>query len=290
MRRPDLGRDLAGLQQLRRQQPLRLHRRVPARRPVRLQGRLHGLLQPPVRQPRTTTAARALFSGAEYPMVRFLEAQRLQRQLHQRRGRRRSRGSLLLNHKIFISSGHDEYWSATQRAAIEAARDAGVNLAFFSGNEVLLEDALGAERRRDQHPNRTLVVLQGHALHARSRTRSTWTGTWGPALRAAVGRRDAAERADRPVVPGQLRHVRHHGPGRLRQAALVAQHRGRRRSRPASTLTLGAGHARLRVGRRRRQRLPARRPVRPVLDDRQRPRGVHRLRQHDDRTAPRPTT
>nr|WP_246735346.1 DUF4082 domain-containing protein [Rhizobium binae] len=44
-------------------------------------------------------------------------------------------GSLLLNHDAFLSVGHDEYWSAEQRANVEAARDAGVNLAFWSGNE-----------------------------------------------------------------------------------------------------------------------------------------------------------
>ena len=46
------------------------------------------------------------------------------------------RGQLIRNHKTFLSVGHDEYWSGTQRAHVEAARDAGVNLAFFSGNEV----------------------------------------------------------------------------------------------------------------------------------------------------------
>ena len=43
-------------------------------------------------------------------------------------------GELLLDHKVFLSVGHDEYWSAEQRANVEAARDAGVNLAFWSGN------------------------------------------------------------------------------------------------------------------------------------------------------------
>jgi len=36
--------------------------------------------------------------------------------------------------KAFLSVGHDEYWSAPQRANVEAARDQGVNLAFFSAN------------------------------------------------------------------------------------------------------------------------------------------------------------
>ncbi|MBY5361523.1 DUF4082 domain-containing protein [Rhizobium leguminosarum] len=44
-------------------------------------------------------------------------------------------GALLLNHDAYLSVGHDEYWSAEQRANVEAARDAGVNLAFWSGNE-----------------------------------------------------------------------------------------------------------------------------------------------------------
>ncbi|TCM76255.1 uncharacterized protein DUF4082 [Rhizobium sp. BK068] len=44
-------------------------------------------------------------------------------------------GSLLLNHQAYLSVGHDEYWSAEQRANVEAARDSGVNLAFWSGNE-----------------------------------------------------------------------------------------------------------------------------------------------------------
>ena len=46
------------------------------------------------------------------------------------------RGAELLNHKVFLSVGHDEYWSGAQRANVEAARAAGVHLAFWSGNEV----------------------------------------------------------------------------------------------------------------------------------------------------------
>ncbi|MDT8857835.1 DUF4082 domain-containing protein [Paracoccaceae bacterium Fryx2] len=41
----------------------------------------------------------------------------------------------LQNYKAFISVGHDEYWSGGQRANVEEARDAGVNLLFWSGNE-----------------------------------------------------------------------------------------------------------------------------------------------------------
>ena len=38
------------------------------------------------------------------------------------------------NHKVIMSSGHDEYWSAEERNRIESARNSGVHLAFFSGN------------------------------------------------------------------------------------------------------------------------------------------------------------
>src|SRR5256885_13213414 len=41
-------------------------------------------------------------------------------------------GTLVTQHKVFMSVGHDEYWSGGQRANVEAARAAGVNLAFRS--------------------------------------------------------------------------------------------------------------------------------------------------------------
>ena len=42
--------------------------------------------------------------------------------------------NLLLNHKAFLSVGHDEYWTWTMRDHVEHARDVGINLGFFSGN------------------------------------------------------------------------------------------------------------------------------------------------------------
>jgi hypothetical protein len=40
----------------------------------------------------------------------------------------------LCSQKIFLSVGHDEYWSMEQRNNVERARDNGINLAFFSAN------------------------------------------------------------------------------------------------------------------------------------------------------------
>jgi hypothetical protein len=53
--------------------------------------------------------------------------------------------------KLIISSGHAEYWSTGMRANITKARDAGVSLAFFGGNQIywhtrLQSSPLGPDR------------------------------------------------------------------------------------------------------------------------------------------------
>ncbi|MGJ5673033.1 MAG: N,N-dimethylformamidase beta subunit family domain-containing protein [Nostochopsis sp.] len=72
----------------------------------------------------------------EYNMVRWLESQAYNvtytdnMQIH-------TNGQTLLNpsnHKVFLSVGHDEYWSKEMRDAVEAGRNAKINLGFFSSN------------------------------------------------------------------------------------------------------------------------------------------------------------
>src|SRR4051794_39049122 len=65
--------------------------------------------------------------------------------------------SLLLNHKIFMDIGHDEYWTETQRANVQAAADAGVNLAFLSGNEIYWKTRFAPSIDGSGTANRTLV-------------------------------------------------------------------------------------------------------------------------------------
>ncbi|MBY5455909.1 DUF4082 domain-containing protein, partial [Rhizobium leguminosarum] len=74
-------------------------------------------------------------------------------------------GSLLLNHKTYVDAGHDEYWSGQQRTNVEAARDAGVNLMFWSGNEVYWRTRWGNAYSPDGTPYRTLI---------------SYKETWGP--------------------------------------------------------------------------------------------------------------
>ena len=72
----------------------------------------------------------------------------------------------LLEHETFLSVGHDEYWSGAQRANVEAARAAGVNLAFFSGNEVFWKTRWeNSTRRHARH-------LQGDARERQDRPRA----------------------------------------------------------------------------------------------------------------------
>src|SRR4029079_3836530 len=74
------------------------------------------------------------FFSAEYPMLRWLEANGFDVSYFSGVDTAR-RAWLVQQRRVFMSSGHDEYWSGDQRTNIEAARAAGVHLAFFTGNE-----------------------------------------------------------------------------------------------------------------------------------------------------------
>ncbi|WP_112661843.1 DUF4082 domain-containing protein [Microvirga flavescens] len=87
-------------------------------------------------------------------------------------------GSLLTNHKMFLSVGHDEYWSGQQRANVEAARDAGVNLSFWSGNEVYWKTRWAQSYSADGTPYRTLVCYKETWANADIDPSNEWTGTW----------------------------------------------------------------------------------------------------------------
>jgi hypothetical protein len=116
---------------------------------------------------------------AEYPMIRFLEANGYD--VSYTSGLDvATRGGLLNNHKLFLSVGHDEYWSGDQRANVEAARDRGVNLAFFSGNEVFWKTRWEPSIAGPATGGRTLVTYKETHFDAPVDPQgpSMWTGTW----------------------------------------------------------------------------------------------------------------
>ena len=93
------------------------------------------------------------FMYAEYPMIRFLEENGYD--VSYTSGVDMSQpgaASIIEQHKIFLTAGHDEYWSGQQRANVQAAINAGVNVAFFTGNEVVWKTRFAAEHRRVEHP------------------------------------------------------------------------------------------------------------------------------------------
>jgi hypothetical protein len=123
--------------------------------------------------------ARTWFFADEYPMVRWLEANGYNMSYSSGLDTDRFGANLKL-HKTWMSSGHDEYWSANQRANVEAARAAGVHLAFFSGNEIFWKTRWENSIDSSNTPNRTLVSYK--ETHANAvidpQDPPTWTGTW----------------------------------------------------------------------------------------------------------------
>ncbi|HEV2634821.1 MAG TPA: DUF4082 domain-containing protein [Actinocrinis sp.] len=119
--------------------------------------------------------------GSEYPMIQFLE----------RNGYDVSylssidianNPTLLENHKIYMSSGHDEYWDQANYNAVSTAKDAGVNLAFFSANEVFWRTELQpsiadgtAQRTLTSYKMTKMELAQPDGVADPS---GQWTGTW----------------------------------------------------------------------------------------------------------------
>ena len=115
----------------------------------------------------------------EYPMILWLESNGYDVTYFTDTDSDRS-GSLLLNHKIWMSNGHDEYWSWSQRANVEAAVAAGVNLAFFSSNTMYWKTRWESSIDGAGVPYRTLVCYKETWADASidPATPPTWTGTW----------------------------------------------------------------------------------------------------------------
>lgn len=98
----------------------------------------------------------------EYNMVRWLESQSYNvyyvtnLDIH-------TKPQILQQHKVFLSVGHDEYWSLEQRNAVEQARDGNppVNLAFFSANTAYWQ--VRFENSSTEEPNRVMVCYKSAA-------------------------------------------------------------------------------------------------------------------------------
>ena len=112
--------------------------------------------------------------NSEYPMVRWLERNGYDVSYSSGIDTDR-RGHELLEHKVFLSVGHDEYWTGRQRRNVEAARAAGVHLAFFSSNEVYWKVRWETSIDGSGQPYRTLVTYKDSQDHRRLDP-VEWTG------------------------------------------------------------------------------------------------------------------
>ncbi|MCJ8164629.1 DUF4082 domain-containing protein [Pontibacter sp. E15-1] len=120
--------------------------------------------------------------NAEYPMIRFLEKNGYDISYTTDADTDR-RGSLIQNHKVFMSVGHDEYWSKGMRDNVTAARDQGINLAFFSGNEIYWKTRWENSIDGSNTSYRTLVcykegLLGENQCNGKCDPSPEWTGLW----------------------------------------------------------------------------------------------------------------
>jgi hypothetical protein len=112
-------------------------------------------------QPKRRTSS----AGWEYNMVRWLERSgydvtySTDIDTHENYIDENTGKPILLLHKAFLSVGHDEYWSWKMRQNVEAARDNGVSLGFFSSNTCYWQIRFEPSRIT-QDINRTIVAYK----------------------------------------------------------------------------------------------------------------------------------
>jgi hypothetical protein len=126
---------------------------------------------------RAANPSRWVFS-AEYPMIRWLEANGYD--VSYTTGVDSDRlGAELLEHRVFLSAGLDEYWSGPQRGNVEAARGAGVNLAFVGARTAFWKSRWEPSIDGTATSHRTLVSYKETEANDKIDPLSNvWTGSW----------------------------------------------------------------------------------------------------------------
>ena len=146
------------------------------------------------------------------------------------------RGASLLTHKVYLSVGHDEYWSGAQRANVEAARAAGVHLAFFSGNEVFWKTRWENSIDGSGTPYRTLVCYKETHANAMIDPQDPPTGPGRGAIPGSARRQTAG--GPQNALTGQMFGVNDGDTTAITVPAAFGKHRFWRNT---SVATLAAG-------------------------------------------------
>jgi hypothetical protein len=136
--------------------------------------------------------------NAEYPMIRWLERNGYKLSYTTDVDMDRDVTAITpAKYKCILSVGHDEYWSLKERNKIEAARNAGVHLAFFGGNEVYWKTRWEKSIDGTNTANRTVVcykegMLGENVCNGECDPTTIWTGLWRDGC-AAVGATDGCK-------------------------------------------------------------------------------------------------
>lgn len=126
------------------------------------------------------------YMNAEFPLLRWLERNGFDVAYLTCVDASRQ-ASLLLNHKVYVITGHDEYVSKEQRDNVTAARNAGVNCIFLTGNEIYWKTRWEADGAGNTF--RTLVCYKDGTMGDGSVDEAScgnkcdplatvWTGQW----------------------------------------------------------------------------------------------------------------
>ena len=122
----------------------------------------------------------------DYPMVYWLEEQgydvSYSTSFDTHRSGSPGQHNALLDHRIFLAVGHDEYWSGEMRAAMTEARDAGVHLAYLTGNTGYWKIRLEPDPWTGQ-PDLTMVTYktaEGGPADPTGEPTSLWRDPAGP--------------------------------------------------------------------------------------------------------------
>ncbi|MFD5148626.1 DUF4082 domain-containing protein [Streptomyces sp. NPDC058401] len=131
--------------------------------------------------------------GSEYQMVAWLERNGYDVSYMSGIDMSTKGATQLQNHKVFMSSGHDEYWTQDQFTNALNARHAGVNQTYFAGNEVFWKTRLAPSIDGANTANRTLVCYKETKLsfpqpNGIPDPSGIWTGTFMDPASSTNGR------------------------------------------------------------------------------------------------------
>jgi hypothetical protein len=102
------------------------------------------------------------FFDFEQPFVAWLERAGYQVSYATSIDLDRQGAALLRRHRVMLTAGHDEYWTAEMRVAATSALAAGISLAFFSANNMYWQARL--EASPDGRSDRVLVCYRTEML------------------------------------------------------------------------------------------------------------------------------